>query len=79
MITSTVKPSAAQSLDFPCLMQDSDGLIVLMTQVDLNTNEGSGTVIAEPYEKYEVGWQTNCWDFDSFKPFEGEIILKNSK
>lgn len=49
----------------------SEGLVVLMA------SESSGTVVHTENSIHRLGYTSDDWSMDVFKPFEGKLTLEN--
>ena len=59
-------------ITYPCLMEST----ITPGRVILFTEQGKGTVIAEPDGVYNLGYAASMWDMN-FKPYQGAVILEN--
>ena len=71
------KAAAKKIYKFPKLMTCS-GLIVLMKNIDVNTEEsffgGCGTVIC-PANGYPYGFYAEDWNMDDFKDIDSSVVI----
>ena len=74
MVEATVK-NTEEKATFPCLMTTAYGKVVLMESAD--SYFGIGTVIVSDCHDQPVGYFSDCWAINDFKPFNGEVTLKN--
>ena len=56
-------------IKFPCLMISEKGNLVFMTEI--------GHGFALKHTKKDIGYFSDLWDMDNFKPFNGSITLSN--
>lgn len=78
MIKATKKDKTTpKQPKYPCLMESTDGTIVLMTEHTKGT--GTGMVVhGEGRDKYSTeGSYLGGWLMGYFKPYDGKIILEN--
>ena len=66
-----VKKEEKKEFDFPCLMEDKEGLGYLILMIE----KSKGFALKHPAEK--VGYFSEVWDMFAFKPFNGTIKLSN--
>ncbi len=64
-----VKEDTIKTIEYPCLMIDKDGIIVLFRE------RSCGVVLSS--DLLEIGYNSNKWINEEFKPFNGEITLSN--
>lgn len=60
-----------QEINYPCIMTNEHGLIVLMTRPKC------GMVVEVGESNHRIGDYLTFWCMDVFKPFEGEVRLSN--
>lgn len=65
------KDSPMQELDYPCLMETEKGAVILMSKPNTGTVVISGIT-------HKVGKYREDWAESSFKPFSGNISLRNA-
>lgn len=61
--------------ELPCLMVTNGGKVVLMTGID--NGLGRGVVIVSDYEHQSVGYSTDSWAMEDFRPLKGKVVLEN--
>lgn len=60
-------------ITYPCLMEST----TIPGRVILFTEQGKGTVVAEPDGVYQLGYAASIWDMEHFRPYRGAVILEN--
>ena len=58
------------AIEYPCLMQRADGLVVLFVKED------SGVVVAQN-DIYSLGHYSEVWAIGTFTLFKGKLVLSN--
>jgi hypothetical protein len=69
-----------KELSFPCLLIDSDGVIIIATKISHTINSRTcyaGVKIFGRSNIMTVGYFSENWNKDLFKPFDGSITLRN--
>ncbi len=71
---SGIKPKVRQK-DYPCLMQDKQGNVYLMSDIETGTMVYKSPEAISPYGLSKVG--DHAWDLlpSGLRPFSGEITL----
>lgn len=63
---------SSKTEEYPRLMIDSSGMVVLFEE------EEEGTVVATPRDGFTVGEYRSDFDMDKFNNFTGTVELKNN-
>lgn len=72
MIKSKVVPNEANSIDFPKLMREAGGVVVLFSR------QHSGVVVLDGKGNYGVGHFSGTWTMSAFSDYDNAITLENS-
>jgi len=78
MIESKVSEEVDNN-DYPLIMKniERDTIIMACPDQDVNSETFAGVVLAGSYFGYSAGEYSSLWVRSNFKPFNGEITLKN--
>ena len=71
MVTATVTQQQEKQIEYPILMTSIEGKLVLFTSY------GEGFLLNDDREIHSIGRHSISWAMGRFKPFDGEITLKN--
>lgn len=71
MKSTIVEKVGDQNTKYPCLMVCNPTLVVLFT------SHGTGIVVGGNKDFQNISWYSTSWDMNSFKPFNGQVILEN--
>lgn len=65
-----------EKIEYPCLMVSNDGLIISAKEKCKNDNLLRGIVVKPIGNEYEFGDENTYRDATQFKPFHGEVIIR---
>lgn len=78
VIKSEVAKNKEETLDLPLLMVNNQtGMIVLVTELNKDDLNSVCGVLISGHWSHKTGYFSKLWARDNFRPYDGEITLKN--